>query len=588
MTGTVYKPPFECPPNSVPSITTGADANAYILPLSCSAVPSFVANAPAAMVVTSEPTQYVRFYCPTCSPASVPNRPFMADPSTVRGLTPAQIQDVLALPTLPTMETIVTVPAGSCALVAKGAPAFGQTGGPAQEWAAGTPSGPNCFGLQYLPPSDYINQQPIGAQALLYGPRAGGGNAGAVAAALDRGPYPAPFTGMDGMYDSLDLLNFGDPATLRAALVQLDGEVHASVQTVMLGDSLYLREAVLGRMRQSSFTGSVGPMAALTAGGPTLAYADEVGSSDSQSPSGPALAYADGRLPAFPLKAAPPTLPAPDTVFWAQGIGAWGRLEGNGNASGVSRDLAGVFAGIDRRFGPNWLAGIAGGYTNSSLGIGDPASSADIDTAHLAGYVGANFGPWNLRGAAAASFSMLDTSRSIIFPGFADTASAGYDATTTQVFGEVGYGMAFGQIATEPFAGFAFVHLNTEGFAESGGTGIAALSGSGSSDDIGYSTLGARAATNWVLADAMVLTPHASAAWQHAFGPVTPTAALAFETNGAPFTVAGVPLARDAALVEAGFDLHLNTQVTLAVFYFGELAGRVQDNSVRGNLSWQF
>lgn len=588
VTGTVYKPPFECAPSSVPSITTGADANAYILPSSCSAVPSFVANAPAAMVVTSEPTQYVRFYCPTCSPASVANRPFMADASTVRGLTPAQIMDVLALPTLPTMEAIVLVPAGSCVLVGTGAPAFGGTGGPAQEWAAGTPSGPNCFGLQYLPLSDYVNQQPIGAQALLYGPRAGGGNAGAVAAALDRGPYPAPFTGMDGMYNSLDLLNFGDPAPLRAALVQLDGEIHASVQTVMLGDSLYLREAVLGRLRQSSFMGSVGPMAALGSSGPTLAYANEDGSSVSQASSNSVLAYADERSPGFPIKAPPPTVPAHETVFWVQGIGAWGRLEGNGNAADVSRNLAGVFAGVDRRLGPNWLVGIAGGYTNSFLSIGDPASSADIDTAHLAGYVGANFGPWNLRGAAAGSFSMLNTSRSIIFPGFSDTESASYDATTAQVFGEVGYGVAFGQIATEPFAGFAFVHLNTEGFAESGSTGIAALNGSSSSDDIGYSTLGARAATNWVLKDGMVLTPHASAAWQHAFGPVTPTAALAFESNGAAFTVAGVPLARDAALVEAGFDVHINAQITFGVFYFGQLAGSVQDNSVHGNLIWHF
>ncbi len=254
----------------------------------------------------------------------------------------------------------------------------------------------------------------------------------------------------------------------------------------------------------------------------------------------------------------------------------------------MSRNLTGVFAGVDRRFGPNWLAGLAGGYTNSFLSMGNPASSADINTASLAGYVGANFGPWNLRGAAAGSFSVLDTSRSIVFPGFADAASAHYDAGTAQIFGEAGYGMAFGQIATEPFAGVAFVHLRTAAFAESGGAGIAALSGSGSTNDVGYSTLGARAATNWVLADGMVLIPHASAAWQHAFGPVMPTAALAFETNGALFTVAGVPLARDAALVEAGFDLHLNARITFGVFYFGELAGGVQDNSVRGNLNWQF
>ena len=586
--GQVFKPPFECPPPSVPSITTGADANLYILPASCSAVPSFVPNAPAAMVVTSAPTQYVRFYCPTCTPPSAPNRPFMADPSTVRGLTPQEIQNVLALPAVPTMMAIVLAPAGSCVLVAQGGPAFGGSGGPAQEWAAGTPSGPNCSGLQYLPLSDYVNLQPIGAAALLYGPRAGGGNAGAVAGALDRGPYPAPFTGMDLMYKSLDLLNFGDPAPLRAALVQLDGEVYASAQTVMLDDSLYLREAVLGRMRQAFFTASIGPMAALGFGGPTLASADGSGSSPSQSAWGGALAYADRRAPAFPVMIGVPPAPAPETVVWAQGTGAWGQLGGNANAAGVSRDLAGFFAGVDRRFGSNWLAGIASGYTNSSVSIADRASSAGIDTAHVAGYVGANLGPWNLSGAAAASFSTLGTNRDISFPGFVNSEAARYHATTTQVFGELGYAITLGQIAAEPFAGMAFVHLNTDGFVESGGTGVAALSASGNSDNIGYSTLGARAATNYALANGMVLTLRGSAAWQHAVGAVTPTAALAFATNGAPFTASGVPLARDAALVQAGFDLHLNQQATFGVAYFGNLANRVQDNSVKGNLSWLF
>jgi hypothetical protein len=50
----------------------------------------------------------------------------------------------------------------------------------------------------------------------------------------------------------------------------------------------------------------------------------------------------------------------------------------------------------------------------------------------------------------------------------------------------------------------------------------------------------------------MALTPRASVAWQHAFGDVNPAAALAFQSTGAAFSVAGVPVARDAAQVEAG------------------------------------
>jgi uncharacterized protein with beta-barrel porin domain len=91
-------------------------------------------------------------------------------------------------------------------------------------------------------------------------------------------------------------------------------------------------------------------------------------------------------------------VPAHETVYWVQGVGAWGQPEGNGNAADVSRNLAGVFAGVDRRFGPNWLAGVAAGYTNSSVSVGDLASSAKINTAHLAGYVG----PISVPGTCAA------------------------------------------------------------------------------------------------------------------------------------------------------------------------------------------
>ena len=247
--GTVFKQPFQCPPDFVPQIENGADANAYI----CGSPPtlSFVPHAPAAMVVTSEPTQYVRVYCPECTPPSLPNRSFMAEPSIIRGMTPEEIRDVLALPAVPSMITIVTVPVGTCVLVAKGAAIEGWgKGGTAQAYAAGTPSGPNCAGLQFLPEEDYINQQAIGKYALLYGPRAGGGNAGAVAAALDQGPYALPFTDMDLVYKKLDLLNFGDPTPLRAALVQLDGEIYADVSSVAIGASQLYLGALREQMRR--------------------------------------------------------------------------------------------------------------------------------------------------------------------------------------------------------------------------------------------------------------------------------------------------------------------------------------------------
>src|SRR5262249_9440429 len=150
----------------------------------------------------------------------------------------------------------------------------------------------------------------------------------------------------------------------------------------------------------------------------------------------------------FPVKA-PPRAVSPDLVYWAQGLGAWGRINGDGNAAEAKRDLAGFFTGVDRGFG-DWRAGIAAGYTSSNVNVASRASSANVSSGHLAGYAGAGFGPWNLRGGADLGWSAIDTNRSIVFPGFADTANAHFNADQAQLFGEIGYGVSLGQIAAEP------------------------------------------------------------------------------------------------------------------------------------------
>jgi outer membrane autotransporter protein len=362
----------------------------------------------------------------------------------------------------------------------------------------------------------------------------------------------------------------------------LSGEVYASAETAMLNDSLYLREALLARMRQVSFAGAFGPTAALASGGPTTtAYADDLGS----SPAASALTNAGGgRLTISP--GAPPAA-VPATYSWIQAIDSWGRFGGDGDAATASRSLGGFFAGVDRRFDSNWLAGVAGGYTDSSVSVSDRGSAADIGAAHLAGYVAASFGPWSLRSAAAASFSALDATRSLAFPGFAETASARYDAVTAQVFSEASYSMTLGKIAVEPFGGLAFALLNVDGFAENGG-GVAALSGSANHFDIGYSTLGGRAAVDYLLANGMALTPRVSVAWQHAFGSLTPTETLTFQSTGETFAVAGLPIARDTALFEGGLDLRLSPRAEVGLSYSGQYGDRVMSNSIKGSLTWLF
>jgi outer membrane autotransporter protein len=174
----------------------------------------------------------------------------------------------------------------------------------------------------------------------------------------------------------------------------------------------------------------------------------------------------------------------------------------------------------------------------------------------------------------------------VIFPGFFERQKASYDADTGQIFGEIAYPTSVGAIALEPFAGIAGVMIDTDSFKEHGGE-LSALHGRSTDEDVGYSTVGVRLGTIWHWRQTIVV-PHASAAWQHAFNDLTPEASLAFASTGIAFTVTGVPLAQDSALIDAGLDFALGPAVTLGVSYAGQLASDLIDNAVKGRFTWLF
>jgi len=145
--------------------------------------------------------------------------------------------------------------------------------------------------------------------------------------------------------------------------------------------------------------------------------------------------------------------------------------------------------------------------------------------------------------------------------------------------------LTFGAIDFEPFVGLAYVNLQTDGYTEPGG--IAALSSGSDSTDATYSTLGLRAATTFALGS-FEATAKGMLGWRHAFGDITPTSAYQFASGSSPFTVGGVPIAEDAALVEVGLDLQLLPLATFGVAYGGQFGDGATDQRFTANLSWKF
>jgi outer membrane autotransporter protein len=360
-------------------------------------------------------------------------------------------------------------------------------------------------------------------------------------------------------------------AGARQAFDALSGEIYATVSGVLADDSRYVRDAVLGRLMQAGHTGRGDGSAALAAAGPQSASID-------------ANAMTLGSGSKSLGEDMPASAPAP-LAFWTRAFGAWGDFNGDGNAATADRDLGGFVSGMDANIGGSWRAGLATGSSFSNVAVDARHSSANVESYYLGGYLGGMAGAFAMRGGGMWAWNDIDTSRAVIFPGFYERQKASYDADTGQLFGEVAYPTQMYGMALEPFGGLAYVSIDGDNFQESGGP-LASLRGS-ADQDVGYSTVGVRAATTlyW---GAMQVVPHISAAWQHAFNGVTPDAALAFASNGVGFTVYGVPLAEDTALIDAGLDFGIGDRTTAGLSYTGQYGDGVSDNGVKGRFTWLF
>ena len=338
-------------------------------------------------------------------------------------------------------------------------------------------------------------------------------------------------------------------AQAQSAFNALSGEAYASTGTLIQQQAVYVREAVGSRLMQSLTAPGVSP-----------------------------LAYGAGPQTAALGEGLTPTL-------WTQGYGGWGNSFSNGNAASISNNIGGFLLGMDVALTPNVRAGVFGGFSQSQFDVTDRSSSGSMNNVDIGLYAGAQFGALAVRGGAAYAWHDVSTSRTVAFPGFSQAVTGGYNTGTTQVFGELGYDMAVGAFAFEPFAGLAYVHVAGASLLEGGGSAALAVSSSGM--DTTYSTLGLRVATT-LQAWGSTLTPHAMIGWQHAFGDTTPTSSMQLQGATSPFSVSGVPIAEDALLLEAGLSYALSSKATLGASYTSQHAATAAQNAFTAQFSLKF
>ena len=313
----------------------------------------------------------------------------------------------------------------------------------------------------------------------------------------------------------------------RYAFDQLSGEFHASVATTLIEDSRFVRNAMNDRLR----------------------------------------------------------LQANEPGVWSQAFGSWGHTGGNGNAAKMDRSTGGFLFGSDIPAVHNWRLGAVAGYSHTNLDLTDRHSSGSSDNYHLGLYGGSDWGQLGFRSGLAYTWHNIDTTRSVTLPGFSDRLSDGYNAGTFQAFSELSYGIEKGVTKFEPFANLSYVNFDANGLREHGGA--AALTGSGVSMDTMFTTLGLRTTTSVKLGK-KAMTARGLLGWRHAYGDTIPTATLSYASGSSAFMTGGVPIARDAAVVEAGLDFMLSPTATLGISYNGQFANHLVDQSLKANLSMKF
>ncbi|MEN5276357.1 autotransporter domain-containing protein [Brucella sp. TWI432] len=359
-----------------------------------------------------------------------------------------------------------------------------------------------------------------------------------------------------GLYNSILFLT--DEAEARDAFNQLSGDIHASVKTGLIDTANLTADAINNRLR-AAFEGVGSPNV------PVLSFA--------QSPKGSAPQ---------PFDAVRST--SLDYGVWASGFGSWVKHDGNSNAGGLKTSTGGFLSGVDVGLNSGWRLGVVGGYSQTDLNGKGRNAFADSDNWHLGIYGGNQWGPIGLRAGLVHTWHNIDSSRSVSYTGFSDSLGADYHARTLQAFGELGYRIDTTVAAFEPFANLSHVRLHTDGFTEKGGA--AALAVDGNNTNTTFTTLGMRASAPLPLGGASA-NLKGTLGWRHAYGDISPESTHLFAGSNL-FTVEGVAIAKDAALVEAGFDMAITENAKFGLSYVGQFGSGTKQNGFNATLNVKF
>lgn len=279
--------------------------------------------------------------------------------------------------------------------------------------------------------------------------------------------------------------------------------------------------------------------------------------------------------------------------FWSQAFHSSADRQARHGVPADDRQIQGLVLGVNRFIGKALRAGVFAGTQHSRMQRALSMADVQLSTHHLGAGLAGQWRAARFMLAAAQSWHSIQSRRSVTAPGLEQSLSSRYRARTTQLFGElsVGGGVQSASpapgMALEPFARLEWVRAGIDGFAERGGQ--AALNVAPARSSVLLTTLGLRM-THPVPLDGGTAQVHGTLAWRHAAGAWRPWSRQTFRggSRATVFESEGQPLARSAVQFDLGVNAPLTKSTRLSLGYAGQYASRMQDHGARLRLAMQF
>jgi outer membrane autotransporter protein len=431
----------------------------------------------------------------------------------------------------------------------------------------------------------FLHGQALGAQAMLYKPTVGGGNAGRVAAYLDQF-IPRPFSDLENVYTLLDYLNYAGygPGPLKAAMQQISPERYDALSTLGLRANLLFGDALMQRnqtLRLGLAGGSGEAAAAALPEGlgrlARLAYS---------------CSFSDPRM------VSPGMLPSQVMTrgigIWARGVGEFGNQGSYGERTGFVYNTGGVVGGVDWQPRQDVIVGFGATYLGSALNWDQSGGNADVNYAKF-GLYGSYFNPrWFVDGVFSGGLNWASTQRNInilsdtpLIPGvsrIATSSQTGHDLTV-QCRGGVNFPLWNWSLT--PMAGLAYFYLHQNAFEEQGADSLNLNLRANEAQTL-RSTLGARLARTFTAPSGNKITPEASLGWAHDFTLDNRVINASLAELGGSFATNGFTGDTNSLLAGAGITAQLTNGVALSGRYNTEVGRSFVAHMVNLGLRYEF